>query len=266
MMLTRNLLALIPSLVLGQVNGQFTEHDIDTSLTLAARDVAIGDLDSDGDQDVLAITSGLFFESIMVWYANDGTGNFALADTVYSVGGGKQVEVADTDGDGDLDVMRKTGNSTYLHKNMGAGMVWEMELVGGPVPMLYGFVLADLSVDDVPDLILYQHGSPVIRTMMNDGAGNFLPEQVVTGWANDPIQMSACDADGDGDNDLVYLSPFNDEMVWQENLGGGVFANHVVLCNYDPDGWSVCSQRMLTAMGTKTSSSGPWTTAFLRTR
>ncbi len=81
----------------------FTENIVSTSAT-GARDVAVADLDGDGDADII---SAAFSENEFAWYESDGGVSPAFVERVISVseGGPRSVAVADMDGDSDLDVV-----------------------------------------------------------------------------------------------------------------------------------------------------------------
>ena len=75
------------------------------------KDVALGDLDGDGDLDV--ITVGQLADPILVWF-NDGQGAFVDSGQRLADGLNFRVELGDIDGDGDLDAFF-VGISNELH-------------------------------------------------------------------------------------------------------------------------------------------------------
>ena len=65
-------------------------------------EIRFADVDGDGDVDVLAASSGLY------WYKNDGSGSFEkifVSDVGPGTGSVYSVYAADVDGDGDMDVL-----------------------------------------------------------------------------------------------------------------------------------------------------------------
>ena len=79
------------------------------------RGIAVGDLDRDGDLDVVAGN----FQQPNVYYLNDGAGNFTAGTDVATRGGGTwRVHLVDVDGDSDLDIIESMSDDTnYLYSN-----------------------------------------------------------------------------------------------------------------------------------------------------
>gem|GEM_PF-1351202 len=92
----------------GTNGGSFgPQQNLSTKAT-GASGVLTGDLDSDGDADVLAIAP---FDMAINWYENLGGGAFAPGALVYGAANGPtNIHVADLDGDGDPDVLSTTWN------------------------------------------------------------------------------------------------------------------------------------------------------------
>jgi FG-GAP-like repeat/IPT/TIG domain len=80
--------------------GSFGIQQVITSTASGASLVYAADLDGDGDMDVLTLSS---VTGLIVWYENDGAGNFTAQPSIYF--GAKSVYAADLDGDGDLDIL-----------------------------------------------------------------------------------------------------------------------------------------------------------------
>jgi hypothetical protein len=62
------------------------------------------------------------------------------------------------------------------------------------------------------------------------GAGAFGPQQVITTLTDGAGSVFAADLDGDGDNDVLSASQFDDKIAWYENIdGAGAFGPQQVI-------------------------------------
>ena len=102
--------------------GVFTLQSTEISSTLnSAGGVAIADLNGDGFNDVITTS---YNDNKLVWFANDGLGNFGTEQLISSVvTGPSQVFVRRIDGNTTLDVSVSsyTGNEVVWFSNDGAG-------------------------------------------------------------------------------------------------------------------------------------------------
>jgi hypothetical protein len=117
-------------------------------------DVFAGDLDGDGDPDILS-TSNLTHS--VVWYENDGTpsvGSWTARKIAVIVEGMNDVSTADLDGDGDLDVLA-TGINIAWYENDGSPTVgdWVMHSLIDVVDGASDVHAADLDGDGDLDVI-----------------------------------------------------------------------------------------------------------------
>ncbi len=152
-----------------------------------------GDVDGDGDTDVMAMSTTLLLR-------NQG-GTFAPAPFPAIPGLAYAWALLDVEGDGDLDaciVDSSTGQSFFTINN-GNG-TFGAPTVGPILPTDTGnmtLIAMDQDGDGDQDLMLFGRK---IAQMFGDGAGNFVARQ----WSPDLPQQSgiAADIDGDGDLDL----------------------------------------------------------------
>jgi hypothetical protein len=97
------------SILLGSATGDFTQPasspEVGSGYTVAA-----GDLDGDSDTDLASLDD---YDKVVV-LLNDGTGNFAaMANTIPVPALANEIDVADTDGDVDQDLLITGGNGGY---------------------------------------------------------------------------------------------------------------------------------------------------------
>lgn len=191
--------------------------------------VALGDLDGDGDLDILAASKldpAVLTESRIVRFENTGTPTrpaFRLADTL-GIGGSYHFapELADLDGDGDLDlVVGEAAGTLNLYRNVGTAREPRFELVSDEygrfdVGRRSAPSFADLDGDGDPDLVVgHEGGGP---TCFRNDAGELAPMACPL---PDLLPMAAprlADLDGDGDLDLL-AGTLGGGITFHENRG-----------------------------------------------
>ncbi|MDC1197211.1 T9SS type A sorting domain-containing protein [Algibacter sp.] len=183
--------------------------------------IAFADVDGDTDQDLLITGRDGSANYYVHFYLNDGSGNFT-PDTTQpfepSIGG--NLEFADIDNDGDLDLFmtgRDNNNLIFskLYQNDGTGGFSEMTSTpflseGGSASAFF-----DMDNDNDLDLILAgKNNSNQKKTTLyeNDGAGNF---SLVSNTPFENVDFAAIAIDdSDNDSDLdVLINGENDSGV-----------------------------------------------------
>jgi hypothetical protein len=209
-------------LYLNDGTGQFSPSEIAFPLT-----TVWGDLDKDGDQDVLIKEAGSGYSVEL----NDGTGQFhqhwALPDPAAMHLG--DMALADLDGDGDLDAIITNGHyQTISHPAMvfvndGTGCFADSGQRLSAVRNA-GVGLGDLDGDGDLDLVLADHMEPC-QVWLNDGDGQFTDSGFRFGDDQFYRHVHLGDLDGDGDLD-VFLAAFGigtgpNEIWFNVTPGGG---------------------------------------------
>ena len=114
---------------------QFVEHPVERCDSHEPFCVRAGDMDLDGDMDVVAMSTE---DDKLIWYANDGSGSFGPALIIHRASANEndrfmQFELADMDGDLDLDVVafwEQDMLGLSLHRNLGDGSFGPPEDIG----------------------------------------------------------------------------------------------------------------------------------------
>lgn len=185
------------------------------------RQVAVGDIDGDGDVDLYAPSGN---GAAHVLFVNDGHGVFtnqAATRLPTSYPRGAAARMGDVDGDGDLDIFAADGYAASgppfgrLYLNDGAGVF--TEAVGAIPTSISGEDIDDVEFVDVDrdfdlDLIVNAHTGGIGALWLNDGQGQFSAGGTLAppATSNFHYNVTPCDVDGDGDLDL-----------WVDNVGGG---------------------------------------------
>ena len=187
--------------------------------------VALGDVDKDGDLDVLYSSTGTGTEAgaAVALLRNDGTGTLAAGEALTASAesnGAAAIAVADVTGDGWPDILGAFSPRWGLLIGNGSGGFLPCQLFGateGPM----GIDAADLDGDGDIDPVVMGRDSLEVAVYRNPGHGEFITPQpsATVGAAAGPTVargLSAADIDGDGDLDLAMS--YSNVMF----TGGGV--------------------------------------------
>jgi hypothetical protein len=178
---------------------------------------AVGDLDNDGDLDVLVVRK-LDRPSIFI---NDGNGAFSLGEQEFPRYNLSDAGIKDLNSDGypDIVLVQVNGPNLVLF-NDGAGGFPQIaqELGNGPG---MGVCIEDIDSDGDFDLFFAQYEAP-LEIWFNNGAGHFdISEQGFVAANNRKFALG--DLDGDGDLDAVIPRDFGESSVILLNDGTGRF-------------------------------------------
>ncbi len=186
-----------------------------------ARMASSGDLDQDGDIDIVSILG-----TEILWHQNDGNQPPGFQNRVVDsrLDGGRWVDVADMDGDGDLDIISAitSDNRIAWHENSGgATPSFSTRVISKNAIGVRAALAADLDGDGDQDVYSASHGDNKIAWYENlDGVAGQFAEHVVTQSTVYARSAYAADLDGDGDMDLMSASQNDDKVNWYRNNGG----------------------------------------------
>lgn len=182
-------------------------------------DAAPGDLDGDGDPDVVIANE----HAPNILLLNEGDGRFrdASGRLPREARDSEDVAIADFDGDGhpDVVVVSEDDRVNELYLNRGGA---EFEAAGDRLPVTgtsNAVIAADLNDDGASDLLIGNNGQNV--ALVNDGQANFrdatgerLPRRL------DVTQdLEMADVDGDGAPDLVVGNEGRNRLLVNDGSG-----------------------------------------------
>jgi hypothetical protein len=210
------------------------------------------DLDGDGNLDVIVACLGCFYPSdsragSVVWLRGSADGTFTAIPLLEGVGRVADVQVADFNGDGKLDLVvavfgwRKCGEILYLENRT---QDWSKPVfVPHVVDQRHGAIhvpVCDLNGDGKPDFVaLISQEHETVEAFLNEGGGRFRKETIYAAphpaFGSSGIQL--VDLNGDGRLDVLYtngdsldshhLRP-DHSVQWLENRGTFPFVPHAL--------------------------------------
>jgi hypothetical protein len=195
--------------LLGDGAGHFT---IASQITLNVTSATVGDFNEDGNPDLalaeLTATAGL------IWpYSGDGTGNFASGTSVPGGPFPLDVDAADFDHDGHIDVVI----ADFLYGSLLTMPTTSLVLFGdghGNFPrnlvlnagsLTNKVAAVDVNADGWADIVVMNAGSNDFDLFLNDQTGAFQAPYAF-GVGLSPATFQIADVDGDGRPDLISVT------------------------------------------------------------
>lgn len=190
-------------------------------------DVVSGDIDGDGDIDILS--GGRYNNSRVAWFKNtNGQGNFVFQQELTTdISYCRAATLADMDGDGDLDIVA-TSWTFGSHR-----VIWFENTNGqgnfNNTPNTVGLLTnnanpetlyaKDFDNDGDLDIAVgtYNEGFSWFK---NNGFGTFGAKQIIDNDIEDVQAIFSVDIDADGDQDLLMASSRADRIAWYKNTNG----------------------------------------------
>ncbi|MGB3453520.1 MAG: T9SS type A sorting domain-containing protein [Moheibacter sp.] len=206
--------------------------------------IFVADLDSDGDLDILTEANLDGTNDQVVWYRNDGLGNFGSKIIITDqINTGHCVFAADLDNDGDYDVLSASvyDDKIAWYENDGNGNFGMQQVISSTTDGASSVYAADLDGDGDLDVIGAGAWDGTLSWYENlDGQGTFGAKNIIT-YSN-LIQFAyAADLDGDGDQDIYFAAMGSNKIAWVQNDGNGNFSLEFLI-DFEKDATDVYAQ------------------------
>lgn len=227
---------LLVTTLLANAQVEFVENKVidDALYVQTSQSVLSADLDGDGDKDIL---SSSYFGNKLVWIENlDGA---CIDLTLHTISSTIQapwgIEVADLDGDGDLDVIAATisSNNVIWYENTDGNGTFVMKQT------IYAFQAnivkaADMDNDGDFDLVWSSKIDGTIKWLKNtDGLGTFGIQTNIENNVSTVISIYPADMDNDGDIDIVACYTITggaQGVTWYKNNGvSNIFGSRTLI-------------------------------------
>jgi len=208
-----------------------TLQSIDPSTGNEPYELVAGDLDGDGDQDLVMGTydynGGTPAQDYIKWYKNDGAGNFTveatISSTIFWVDG---LTVANIDGQFGDDIIATSisQNKLVYFLSDGAGGFSEEVIVDDALSGPGSVVAGDINADGNIDLATVSYSDNRTVWYSGDGAGNFVLETPIDDATTDgPNYLDIADFDGDSDLDIVvgFFNTQSLEIFYNQYIESG---------------------------------------------
>ncbi len=204
---------------------EWTGHVIDPWVN-GAREMAAGDIDLDGDPDIVSCSHSTY--DYLSWWENlDGSGLGWEEHVIFPlVLQPLYPDLADIEGDGDLDVFLASGYTDsvlcFLNPYPDTGLEWSHIGIDS-VYRIDGLQVSDVDQDSDVDLFVHsaEHGPGWLEQITPaEWTLHFLETEV-------DYSMTVLDIDGDGDDDIYANGSYR--LAWFENRVAeeNAFVEHV---------------------------------------
>jgi hypothetical protein len=200
-----------------------------------------GDVDSDGDFDLVAATSS----GKVVWFEIEGTAEPEFTRHVISddVPGATSVHVFDLDNDGDKDIVAASADRDrvlwYANDNGSPGDFGPAQIITSNASSVESVFVADIDGNGHPDVLSASSGDDKIAWYESDGLSPpGFTERIISSSDSElspyvtvsAKSVFATDLDSDGDMDVLSASSGDDKIAWFENdgLSPPGFVEHII--------------------------------------
>ncbi|MFT5824075.1 MAG: putative repeat protein (TIGR01451 family), partial [Crocinitomix sp.] len=183
--------------------------------------IEVKDLNNDGKMDVVCNQS-----NELTWIKNNGGGDFDFAANIPAHPENDcRYDMADMDGDGDLDVV--FGNNKisdlFYSENLGDGIYSDPIIITNYSYKPIDSKIVDLDSDGDLDILISSYEDDKVFWYENVGHGEFSFQKEIATDLFHTRDVEAADFDGDGMLDVLAGAGGISSIGWYKNLGAGNF-------------------------------------------
>jgi len=228
------------------VGSSWVKHTIDSDFD-GARSVYSGDIDGDGDADVLG--AAMEGDEIAWWENADAAATLWIKHSIISnFDGAVSVHTSDIDGDGDLDVLGAAfdaGVIAWWENLDSSGESWSQHNVDTEFDLATSVCSEDIDGDGNPDIL----GTSCVDNDANfnydlawwensDGTGANLVAHKIDSGITGSTSACAADVSGDDEMDIIAAGFGGDELIWLDIEGYspiGMLESSILDVQAEPD-------------------------------
>lgn len=191
-----------------------------------------GDIDGDGDLDILTIFENGGNQRRIKWYQNtNGLGTFANNQVLVSLpnfsvsssGDDKKLEIRDLDGDGQTDILLSESrmNKICWYKNLDGNSFGPEQIITTDALNIRDVVVTDINGDGHQDVVSASSDDGNLAWYENtNGLGSFSAANMVSYYAYYINNIDVGDFNGDGTPDIISTSHADKKVAWYTNTNG----------------------------------------------
>ena len=196
------------------------------------KDVAVADVNQDGDQDVIVADYGLGRLIVLPGTGGPGVGTPVVTTIVNLFP--YRMAVGDFDRDTRPDIAFSTWERAEIvvMRGQGDGTFTELGRVSSSTTQTETLVANDLDGDGKLDLLLSHQGSPQLDLLFGRGDGTFETLLQVTGGRH-AVRIVSLDVNHDGRNDIVAANGLDGSVTVNVNATGRAFDAPIVYATRD---------------------------------
>ncbi len=218
--------AFVADVYLNNGNAVYTAQGSTTFTAVEYSAIAFIDIENDGDKDVIISGNDVNDVSSIKLYQNNGSGIFTLnISSTFAAVAGEDIDVADTDNDGDLDFLVNGNTQNLLYTNNGSG-IFTQTATNLQQTQAGKNAFADLDNDGDQDLLIVgsqNGGFPNIFNIVYQNTGNnvFIPADTLGGEYIADCVLE--DFTGDGLKDIIIQGfADNTNVYWNSSANLGI--------------------------------------------